>query len=250
MNTPTKREMQWFVKRLIDIRKDLERTPRHTSDIIFDPREIVNEREIFNIRTVPQAETKAVEMLYSIQNDRVFLSGINIHGDYLKHNVQANSRIKIIGYQTEILDKYLNSNRLKSNQSNANALEDLKENQVIEMARKNATVTTTKGYGYLKYYKQGKRIPVGKITTRAYRLVDTLFIPQPGTLKTVEGVFGDIRLRRDERDLVLKDEATKADRQRTIIDNTMKELQKIEGLTGHISLKYSNSKNVVAIKLD
>jgi|GEM_PF-3709676 hypothetical protein len=242
--------MRWFVKRLIDIRKDLERTPRYTSDIIFDPREILDERAIFGIRTMLLAKTKAVEMLYSIQNDRVFLSGINIHGDYLKHSVQGNGRIKIIGYQTEILDKYLNSTRLKNNQSNANTFEDLKENQVIEMAQKNASVTTTREYGYLKYYQQGQRITIGKITTRAYRLVATLFEPQPGILKTVEGVFNAIRLPRDDKDLKLKDEASKANRQRTIIDNTMKELQKIEGLTGHISLKYSNSKNVVAIKLD
>src|SRR5690606_14817842 len=47
---------------------------------------------------------------------------------------------------------------------------------------------TEKGKGYFKFYKEGKRILIGKITTRKYRLVKALIDPL-GVAKSVSVVF-------------------------------------------------------------
>ena len=105
-----------------------------------------------------------------------------------------------------------------------------------------------KGIGYFKFYKEGLKIKIGKTESRQYRLIEVL-IDQPGTAKTINTVFEAIVLPKDEEDQRLCDDYLAKNRKIEIINFTMKELQKIEGLTGKISLKFYDNKNNVALKL-
>ena len=104
------------------------------------------------------------------------------------------------------------------------------------------------GKGYIKFYKEGPRIPLGKTTTRKHRLVRALIDPL-GTAKNVSVVFEAIKDPRDDVDTRLKDAYTAPTREREIIDYTMKELQKIRGIKGRISLTYHHNGTIVSLNL-
>lgn len=105
MNKPTKTQMQWFVTRLIEIRKDLNLTPDHIADIKFDWREIMRQRGIFNIRSNQAAKNKVDEMLSRIKGDGEFLDSFHhFNKKRLSWDVRGNS---IKGFQTGLLTAYL-----------------------------------------------------------------------------------------------------------------------------------------------
>ncbi len=116
MNIPTKREMRWFVQRLIDIRDDVGITPDHITNINFDYKEIEKQKGIFNINDKEVAKNKTEEMLYRIKNDGEFLDKFN-HFDEkrLSWELPIASRDSIIikGYQRGLLSFYLKENILK-----------------------------------------------------------------------------------------------------------------------------------------
>jgi hypothetical protein len=97
------------------------------------------------------------------------------------------------------------------------------------------------GVGYFKFYKQGEKIPVGKVGTRKYRLLATLMNPL-GVAKTVDSVFEAIRLLKDESDGRLRDDYLSQTRKLERIEFTIKELQKIPGLRGKIRLAITGDK--------
>ena len=102
--------------------------------------------------------------------------------------------------------------------------------------------------GYLKFYKEGPRIFIGKIDTRKYRLIEGLIEPL-GVAKNLDSVFEAIRDPKDDMDSHLKDKYTAPARQRDIIDYAMKELQKIKELQGRVSITYHHGGRTVALNL-
>lgn len=111
MNLPTKKEMRWFVMKLIDIRDSL---PNHVADIEFNCNDIIKQKFIFNITTTIGAKTKIEEMLYLIKNDGIFLDSLNnFQESRLSWNFFSDKDIRIVGYQMKLLTEYLKENILK-----------------------------------------------------------------------------------------------------------------------------------------
>ncbi len=104
------------------------------------------------------------------------------------------------------------------------------------------------GMGYLKLNRKGKKIPIGKIKTRKFRLLKILIDPV-GTARTVDSVFEEIKLPRDEKDGRLNDSYLSHKRKLEIIQNTLKELQKREGLKGRVRIEYINNKRSALLVL-
>ncbi len=94
------------------------------------------------------------------------------------------------------------------------------------------------GVGYIKLYKQGSKIKIGKTGTRKYRLLEVLLEPL-GAAKTIEAIFDAIRVSRDESDSRLMDGYLAQPRKMELIEYAMKELQKTDGLRGKIKLNLS-----------
>jgi hypothetical protein len=113
---------------------------------------------------------------------------------------------------------------------------------------KKPTFFKENGRGYIKFYKEGPRIFIGKVDTRKCRLVETL-IDAPSAAKNVSVVFDAIKHPKDSSDGRLKDSYTAPARQREIIDYAMKELQTIKGLKGRIFLVYQHGGDTVALNL-
>jgi hypothetical protein len=109
-------------------------------------------------------------------------------------------------------------------------------------------VVAEKGIGYLKFAKHGKRIEIGSAKTRKFRLLVSLIDPL-GTNKTIESVFDAIRLPKDRKDSRLKDEYVMRERMTEIMKLTIKDLQKIKGLTGKIKLIFTSDKKSVRLSL-
>ena len=249
MNLPTKKEMKWFVSRLIKIRTNTTLTPDHVQDVEFKYQDVID-TQLFNIAEKSDAQDKIISMLSRIKLDGIFLDGFNhFNGDRLSWARLRNGNIKIIGYQTELLQAYLVKYKLHVKLSLKEVLDHYNEGDILEPKWKNLTLVKDAGKGYLQDSRQDIRILLGKTNTRPFRLVATLFDPKPGTFKTIDGVFEAIRIPRDDRDPVLQDQITRSDRQRHKIELAMKELQKIDGLTGRVSLAYAHNKDHVALKL-
>jgi hypothetical protein len=109
-------------------------------------------------------------------------------------------------------------------------------------------VMTEKGVGYFKFYKQGKKIKVGRTDSRTYKLLDC-FLIAPEAAQTIDTVFKKISTKKDGSDTSLTNEYLELQRKITIIKNTLKELQKIEGLTGKVKLQFFEDNNSVKLIL-
>jgi len=114
MRKDIKKEMRWFVLKLIDIRNNLNRTPDHVADIEFYYQDIISQESIFGITSKPIAQKKVKEMLDRIKNDGEFLNSFyNFNEKRLQYKVLSNGNVKIIGYQTKLLTAYLKENILR-----------------------------------------------------------------------------------------------------------------------------------------
>jgi hypothetical protein len=106
-----KEEMRWFLVKLAEIREDKERTPTFVDDVIFDTKDfdkiIIKKPVIYKINSRIRARVKVIEMLCSIKKDFKFLNDNKIDESKLLYKELSNNRLEIIGYQTEILDRYL-----------------------------------------------------------------------------------------------------------------------------------------------
>lgn len=105
-------------------------------------------------------------------------------------------------------------------------------------------------WGYIKFGKYGEKIKIGAPESRHFRLLQCLFEPFIGASKTIEAVFDAIRLPKDKNDseLVGWDVIRRKNRQVTIIQNTIKELQKDNKLRGKILFEFDDVKNKIQIK--
>lgn len=181
MNIVTKKQMGEFILRLIDIREDLERTPRFDSDILLTPTDIKNiilkKNGIFGITNQIGAKSKVIEMLNSIKNDWKFTTSNKIEKGVMFIDEKTNGEIGIIGYQTEILDLY--------------------SSQVLGVKRKKKIVKTTEvefNNDLLSY--DGKGVPMARGQGRMCELFYTNAKiiggkkPQEGASLSV----GDIRI--------------------------------------------------------
>lgn len=102
--------------------------------------------------------------------------------------------------------------------------------------------------GYLRFYKTGPKILLGKVETRKYKLMETLSHPF-GTPKTVDSVFEAIRTTKDRIDGYLTDAYHSNRRKLEIINYTLKELQKIKGLKSKITLTVNKDRNTIILNL-
>jgi len=102
--------------------------------------------------------------------------------------------------------------------------------------------------GYFKFYKQGKKMKIGSIKSRHFRLLQSLSEPF-GVSKTVGSLFEAIRLPKDIKDTTLSNFNTEQSRKVEIIKYTIKELQKNKGLQGKLRFRFDDQKTVLRLEL-
>lgn len=103
---------------------------------------------------------------------------------------------------------------------------------------------TEKRKGYLKFTKNGERIYVGNVDTRKYRLLKALIEPEDtiGTARNIDTVFEAIKLPKDKDNSKLSDNYLKKNEQVSIIEYTIKELQKVRKLQGKLHFSFGDNK--------
>ena len=170
MNIPTKKEMTWFVQRLIDIRNDTERTPTHIADIEFDYKEIIRQKSIFGNKTKMLAQVKIDEMLYLIKGDNIFLDGLNhFNPSNLSWCVLQNGNISIKGFQMEVLKAYMLEKILGVKKKNSDVSVDLDSYKIIYKKDGEFYINEDNGRRLLKFRK----------TTLYYRAFSTVYNLRP-----------------------------------------------------------------------
>jgi len=102
--------------------------------------------------------------------------------------------------------------------------------------------------GYFKFYKQGPKIEVGKITGKKYKLLE-LFLDPLGTARTIDSIFEILRTPKDNLDNRLKDSYLANGRKIELIQFAVKELQKTKGLKGKITLEIHQNKTHALLRL-
>lgn len=167
--------------------------------------------------------------------------------------------IKLFDYINEIFIKNVDPDNYQKWLQSASKYITIPQEIKIEIAEKETVKTVSKkneistveekGIGYLKLYKQGKKIKIGNIKTRKFKLLKALSDPLE-VAKTINIVFNQISLPKDKNDSSLADAYLSIDRQRNLIEYTVKELQKIDDLTGKIKIKYENNKRSVCLYID
>lgn len=108
--------------------------------------------------------------------------------------------------------------------------------------------TDKKDNGYLKLYKEATKIFVGNIRTRKYRLLKT-FLDEPTVARTIESVFENIKLSRDDKDSRLKNEHSANNRKLQIIQSIVKEFQRLPNLKSKISLGHDPHSRSIWLEL-
>ncbi|MFA5095327.1 MAG: hypothetical protein WC447_01535 [Candidatus Paceibacterota bacterium] len=101
--------------------------------------------------------------------------------------------------------------------------------------------------GYLKFAKNSPNIFIGSITTRKFRLLQALMEPIEtiGTARKIDKVFEAIKLPRDNNDPKLKDNYLSRDRKLSIIQYTIKEIQKIKKLQRKIHFSFGENNQII-----
>jgi hypothetical protein len=150
MNKPIKREMRWFVSKLIDMREDTNITPTHIADINFDYEEIIKQKPIFSITNRAGAKSKIIEMLTLIKGDAEFLNKLNNRDKKLLKWKSLADSIKIKGYQIGLLKAYLIWNILKGEKIFGLALNN-KKKQVITVYGENTGKRIETGPQYIAF---------------------------------------------------------------------------------------------------
>lgn len=110
---------------------------------------------------------------------------------------------------------------------------------------------TEKRKGYLKFTKNGEKIFIGNTDTRKFRLLKTLMEPVDtlGTARNTDAVFEAIRLSKDKDNAILKDNYLKKNKQISIVEYTIKELQKIKKLQGRLHFVFDSGKKIVWLEV-
>lgn len=112
-------------------------------------------------------------------------------------------------------------------------------------------LVTEKQKGYLKFTKNGEKIFIGNTSTRKFRLLKVLMEPIDaiGTARNIDVVFEAIKLQKDKNNTNLKDNYLKKDKQLSIIEYTIKELQKIKKLQGRFRFAFDNGKKIMWLEI-
>lgn len=100
-------------------------------------------------------------------------------------------------------------------------------------------LSSREGIGFVRINQKKAGIEIGKTNSRKYRVLVALAdieIAHP-----IHDVFEDIRIKRDDLNSLLKDPRTRVEEEFTIIENAVKELQKIPGIKGKIFLRRSEN---------
>ena len=103
-------------------------------------------------------------------------------------------------------------------------------------------------WGYLKFYKQGKKIKIGGINSRHFRLLQCLYEPL-GVFKTIDSAFEAIRLPKDTDDSRLGGFSTSKNRKIEKVQYSIKELQKIKELQGKLKFTFDYQKRYVKLEV-
>lgn len=105
-------------------------------------------------------------------------------------------------------------------------------------------LVTEKRKGYLKFTKNGEKIFIGSIGTRKFRLLKALIEPSDtiGTARNLDTVFEAIQLPKDKSNSKLSDSYLKKNEQVSIIEYTIKELQKVRKLQGKLHFSFGDNK--------
>lgn len=113
-----------------------------------------------------------------------------------------------------------------------------------------------KGTGFIQIYKNTKKIRVGKIGSRKFKLIQCLFSPEDsisaeyeGVAQMAERVLAKIALPKDKENTKLRDLATKKAEVFNIIENVVKEVQKIDDLKGIASIEWLNNHQQLRLKI-
>ena len=93
----------------------------------------------------------------------------------------------------------------------------------IQIPKSPNTLKEENGEGFLM--AKNKRIKIGKVSTRKYRLLK--YLHPFGTTRTVDSVFDAIRTSKDKENSLLQDEATAGTERKRIIDGTRKEIYRM-----------------------
>jgi len=106
------------------------------------------------------------------------------------------------------------------------------------------------GKGHLKMNERSKMIPIGDKDGRRFRLLQILCIPIFGVEVKTDIIWGHIKQSKDEFDNDLKDGYRRPQKIISIIDNTIKELEKKKyGLQGKIKFRHNEYKSTYWLTL-
>lgn len=105
-----------------------------------------------------------------------------------------------------------------------------------------------KACGYFKFNKRGKRIMIGGVSTRPYRLLRALMTPQFGVTRTLDSVFDAVKRDKDAQDQMLKGHHAPY-RQKEILENAWREVLKKRDMQGKIRLAFAESDSQVYLIL-
>lgn len=106
------------------------------------------------------------------------------------------------------------------------------------------------GKGHLKMSERSKMIPIGDKDGRRFRLLQILCIPIFGVEVKTDIIWGHIKQSKDEFDNDLKDGYRRPQKIISIIDNTIKELEKKKyGLQGKIRFRHNEYKSTYWLTL-
>jgi len=123
------------------------------------------------------------------------------------------------------------------------------ELQTASLIISNCKVFCEDKNGYFQLNKHSQKIFIGKINTRTYKFLKFMSEPYLGIKKTTNEVFKSIRIDKDKTNSALSDSYRSSKEQIKIIKNTIKELQKMDGLRGKLNYKFENSERELRIDL-
>lgn len=103
--------------------------------------------------------------------------------------------------------------------------------------------------GFFQFNKHSKRIPIGKNNTRTYKLLNTMSEPYFGIKKTIDTIFESIKIDKDKTNSALNNGYLSNKEKIKIIKNTIKELQKIDGVRGKLNYIFENSDRELRLDL-
>jgi len=128
-------------------------------------------------------------------------------------------------------------------------LNKVEETKSLKNKKIKAFIVIANQKGYIKLYKNAPKIIIGGIGTRKFKLIKVLIEPAEAinAPKKIDGIFEHIKISKDNQNQLLEDYSTQSNEQLKIIQNTIKEIQKIKKLQGKITFDFSPNKKTLRI---